>query len=80
MKKTIYTAMLALMSLTGWAQKTVVWEKPSAFMGQSNAEFEITKVEMKQTETLLHVHAVFTPNNWIRFAKESFLRTPDGKE
>ena len=72
--------MLALMSLTGWAQKTVVWEKPSAFMGQSNAEFEITKVEMKQTETLLHVHAVFTPNNWIRFAKESFLRTPDGKE
>lgn len=80
MKKTIYTAMLALMSLTGWAQKTVVWEKPSAFMGQSNAEFEITKVEMKQTETLLHVHAVFTPNNWIRFAKESFLRAPDGKE
>ena len=25
---------------------------------------------MGQTETLLHVHAVFTPNHWIRFAKE----------
>ena len=80
MKKNIFTAMLVLMSLTGWAQKTVVWENPSAFMGKSNAEFKITKVEMKQTETLLHIRAVFTPNNWIRFAKESFLRTPDGKK
>ena len=41
MKKTIFTAMLALMSLTGWAQNTVVREKSLAFMEQSNAEFEI---------------------------------------
>lgn len=80
MKKTIFTAMLALMSLTGWAQKTVVWEKPSAFMGENIAQLEITKVEMMQTETVLHIDANYSPGNWIRFAKEAFLQTPDGKK
>ena len=80
MKKTIFTVLFTFICLAGWAQKSVVWEKPSAFMGERVDQLEITKVEMKQTETLLHIHAVYPPHNWIRFAKESFLRTPDGKE
>ena len=80
MKKAIFTVLLALICLAGWAQKSVVWEKPSAFMGQSNAELEITKVEMMQTETVLHIDANYSPGNWIRFAKEAFLQTPDGKK
>ena len=72
--------MFALVAMTGLAQKLVVWENPSAFIGESSAEFKVTKVELKQTETVLHFHAQFTPHYWIKFAKESFLRTPDGKE
>ena len=77
--KTIITLLLALVSMTGQA-KDIVWENPSAFMGDYNSEFYITKVELKTTETVLHVTAIYRPGSWIRFAKESFLQTPDGKK
>ena len=80
MKRTIFTLVLAVAALMAMAQKPVVWENPSAFMGNSNAEFEITKVELKQTETVLHINANYRPGSWIRFAKESFVQTPDGKK
>lgn len=79
MKSTIITALLALIAIVGQA-KDIVWEQPSAFMGDYNSEFDITKVELKSTETVLHVTANYRPGNWIRFAKESFLQTPDGKK
>ena len=79
-KQTLFTILLSLATMTGLAQKIVVWENPSAFIGESSAEFKVTKVELKQTETILHFHAQFFPHYWIKFAKESFLRTPDGKE
>ena len=79
MKRTILTFVLVVAAMMAMGQKSVVWENPSAFMGRSNAEFEITKVEMKQTETVLHVDVNYNPGYWIRFAKESFLQTPDGK-
>ena len=79
MKQIIITMLLALVAIAGQAQKKeVVWEKPSAFMGTYNSEFVINKVELKQTETVLHIVANYRPGNWIRFAKESFLLTPDG--
>ena len=78
--KTIITALLALVAMTATAQKEIVWQNPSAFIGESSAEFKVTKVELKQAETVLHFHAQFIPHYWIKFAKESFLRTPDGKE
>jgi len=79
-KQTIITILLALVAMAGQAQKQVVWEKPSAFMGTYSSKFEITKVELKQTETVLHIAANYRPNVWIRFAKESFVQTPDGKK
>ena len=79
MKQIIIAALLALVAIAGQAQKKeVVWEKPSAFMGAYNSEFEINKVELKQTETVLHILANYHPGSWIRFAKESFVQTPDG--
>ena len=78
MKSTIITALLALVALTATAKKQVVWENPSAFMGAYNSEFKITKVELKPTETVLHVTANYRPGSWIRFDKNSFLLTPDG--
>ena len=79
-KKTFITLLYVLIAMAIQAQKPIVWEKPSAFMGQYNSEFKITKVELKQTETVLHITANYAPNQWIRFAKESFLLTPDGKK
>lgn len=35
---------------------------------------------MKQTETVLHIDANYNPGSWIRFDKNSFLQTPDGKK
>ena len=79
MKQIIIAALLALVAIAGQAQKKeVVWEKPSAFMGAYNSEFVINKVELKQTETVLHILANYRPGSWIRFAKESFVQTPDG--
>lgn len=80
MKRTIFTFVLAVAALMAIAQKPVVWENPSAFMGIYNSQFVITKVEMKQTETVLHVDANYNPGSWIRFDKHSFLQTPDGKK
>ena len=79
MKSIILTALFALVSMTGWAQKQVVWEKPSAFMGTYNGEFKITKAELKSDETVLHIIANYQPHSWIRFDKNSYLQTPDGK-
>lgn len=80
MKKLLSTLLLALTTIAAWAQKEVVWENPSAFTGSGNIEFDITKMELKETETVMHFRVKFIPNYWIRFAKESFLKTPDGKE
>ena len=77
--KTIITLLLALVALTGQA-KDIIWENPSAFMGSYNSEFKINKVELKQTETVLHITANYLPHNWIRFDKHSYLQTPDGKK
>lgn len=76
--KAIITLLLALAALTGQA-KDIIWENPSAFMGSYNSEFKINKVELKQTETVLHIIANYQPHSWIRFAKNSYLQTPDGK-
>ena len=79
MKSIILTALLALVSMTSWAQKQVVWENPSVFMGSYNGEFKITKAELKSNETVLHIIANYQPHSWIRFDKNSYLQTPDGK-
>jgi len=79
MKELILSVMmLALMPIAVHGQKQVVWEQPSAFMGAYNSEFEINKVELKPTETVLHIVANYRPGSWIRFDKNSFLLTPDG--
>ena len=80
MKKTLIIALLAFIAMAGQAQKQVVWEKPTAYIGNSGTEFTITKVELKPTETVLHVSALYMPGQWIRFDKKSFLLTPDGKK
>ena len=78
MKQYIITTLLVLVAIAGQA-KDIIWENPSAFMGSYNSEFKINKVELKPTETVLHIIANYRPGNWIRFDKNSYLQTPDGK-
>ena len=79
MKQYIITTLLVLVAIAGQA-KDIIWENPSAFMGSYNSEFKINKVELKPTETVLHITANYLPHNWIRFDKHSYLQTPDGKK
>ena len=55
MKKLLSMMLLTLVGMTAMAQKEIVWQNPSAFMGNYNSEFKITKVELKPTETVLHI-------------------------
>ena len=79
MKQYIITTLLVLVALAGQA-KDIIWENPSAFMGNYNGMFFINQVELKPTETVLHITANYLPHNWIRFDKHSYLQTPDGKK
>ena len=79
MKSFIITFLLAIVAMAGQA-KDIIWKNPSAFMGNYNGEFFITQVQLKPTETVMHITAHYRPGQWIRFDKHSFLKTPDGKK
>jgi thiol-disulfide isomerase/thioredoxin len=80
MKKLFSIAMLVLACVAAQAQKKVVWENPSAFMGNYSSKFKINRVELKETEMVMHISAHYPPHNWIRFDKNSYVKTPDGKK
>ena len=79
MKKRILSALLLIMMAVAVQAKEVVWKKPSAIMGAYSSKFVITKVELKETEMVMHISAYYTPGQWIRFDKNSYVKTPDGK-
>ena len=71
MKQKIMSALLLVMMAVAGQAKEVVWKNPSAFMGMYSSKFEITKVELKETEMVMHISAHYSPGNWIRFDKNS---------
>lgn len=83
MIRILITLLLAMVcSLSSHAKKTVVWEKPYTIYGLTNSScvLTVTRMELKTDETIMHLNVKFTPRNWIRFVKESVLKTDDGKE
>ena len=85
-KKTIITACLALLILTSWAQKQVVWEAPTIEYGTSNGDgffnlaLDVTKVELKESETVVYITASERsdyPGYWFRFASDTYLKVGD---
>ena len=84
MKKTIFTALLALVALTGQAKaKTIVWEHPAtAENAWIDSEFgillEITRVEFGKDETRVMMHMAENPSLWVKFVSETYLMA-DGK-
>ncbi len=46
----------------------------------SNADYLVIKrVELRDTATVIHMHAYYIPNNWLKFSSKAYLSTPDGQ-
>ena len=62
--KIIFTILLAFVAMTGWAKEdVVVWEMPTTEYGNIygdgyfNLALDVTKVELKDSETLVYITA-----------------------
>ena len=77
MKKTILSLLLLLTAVGSWAQK--VWNKPSFEPNPYSSHINITDVEFKPKETILHLNFRFPHKLWVKFVSASILKTPDGK-
>ena len=86
-KKNIITLLLVLVTLTGWAkEKTMVWEQPTTEYGTSygdgffNTALDITKVELKETETLVYMtisRRSDYPDFSFQFVSDTYLKAAD---
>ena len=89
MNKTIIIALLALVTAAGAAQgKQIVWEQPTTEFSTSygdgffNLALDITKVELKENETLVYMTVSQRSDYddyWFQFASTSYLKA-DGKQ
>ena len=88
-KKTIITLLFAFITLTGWAkEKTMVWEQPTTEYGTSygdgffNTALDITKVELKETETLVYMTISLRsdyPDFRVQFVSDTHLKAGDNR-
>lgn len=88
-KKNIITLLLVLVTLTGWAkEKTMVWEQPTTEYGTSygdgffNTALDITKVELKETETLVYMTISLRsdyPDFRFQFVSDTHLKAGDNR-
>jgi hypothetical protein len=85
-KKTIITALLAIITLAGQAKEKVqVWENPIIEYGTCNGDgyfnlaLDVTKVELKSDETVVYITARQRPGSerddyWFQFAGDTYLK------
>ncbi|MDY6257305.1 MAG: TlpA disulfide reductase family protein [Bacteroidaceae bacterium] len=83
-KKTIITILLALAAVVGQAkEKAIVWEQPTTEFGNSygdgffNLCLDVTKVELKDNETVVYITAQQRsdyPDYWFQFAGDTYLK------
>ena len=86
-KTTIFTFLLVLCAVTGWAKETVVvWEQPTAEYGTSygdgyfNLALDVTRVELKDSETVVHITARERSDYeefCFQFAGDTYLKVDD---
>ena len=84
MKQTIITALLALFTIAGQAkEKARVWEQPTTEYGTSygdgffNLALDVTKVELKETETVVYITAMQRsdyPDFSFQFVGDTYLK------
>ena len=83
-KQTIITALLALFTIAGQAkEKARVWEQPTTEYGTSygdgffNLALDVTKVELKETETVVYITAMQRsdyPDFSFQFVGDTYLK------
>ena len=83
-KKTIITLFFVFVTITGWAkEKTRVWEQPTIEYGNSNGDgyfdldLDVTKVELKETETVVYITASERsdyPDFSFQFSGDTYLK------
>ena len=76
-KKTIITILLALVAVSGWAQK--VWTNPGYRNEPHGFQFDVNEVEFLPDETVLHITVRNHPNAKFSFGKCTVLKTEDGR-
>ena len=85
MKKQLSVFLLVFAMLAGQAkEKTIVWEQPATEYGNAYGDgctslsLDITKVELKDTETVVYITArqISFPErgNWFQFAGDTYLK------
>lgn len=89
MNRTVIIALLALVTAAGTTQgKQIVWEQPTTEFSTSygdgffNLALDITKVELKENETLVYMTVSQLSDYddyWFQFASGSYLKA-DGKQ
>ena len=89
MNRIVIIALLALVTVAGAAQgKQIVWEQPTTEFSTSygdgffNLALDITKVELKENETLVYMTVSQRSDYdryWFQFASGSYLKA-DGKQ
>ena len=87
MNKTVIIALFALVAGAGGAKgKQIVWEQPTTEFGTSygdgffNTALDITRVELKEKETLLYMSVMQRSDYddyWFQFASSSYLKAGD---
>ena len=86
MKKVIATLLLALAVMAGQAkEKNVVWEQPATEFSTSYGDgffylaLDVTRVELKADETVVHITARQRSdgNYWFQFAGDTYLKVGD---
>ena len=84
--KQLFTLLLALIAMTGRAQKQVVWVSPTTEYGTSygdgffNLSLDVTKVELKADETVVYITVMQRSDYdgyWFRFANDTYLKVGD---
>ena len=85
--KIIFTILLAFVAMTGWAKEdVVVWEMPTTEYGNIygdgyfNLALDVTKVELKDSETLVYITAKVRsdyPDYKFQFVGDTYLKVAD---
>ena len=86
MRKLLSTALFALITMTGWAKESVtVWEQPATEYGTTYGDgffdlvLDVTKVELKDSETVVYITAYQRPDSeqydfWFQFVGDTYLK------
>ena len=85
-RKTIFTILFALVTITGWAKEdVVVWDMPTTEYGNAYGnggrflDLDVTRVELKDSETVVYITAkqYSDPRHWFQFADSTYLKVGD---